>query len=385
MQPITQLPPLFHLPDQCVKRSSLSLIADNLFSDITLIALRLAACVCNILQQKGLGSFFAYKARKIHSLYVLNNISNENSPLPTLTYAKNHASLAVICNEEDVASIRAMRDALLTKHPDSEFTDDLQNMHIKGAKEYGGICGGATQLVLKTCLESDITSQNDLICVLKGFENGFAAEAVGMQAIACKIYKIMKVSLNISETDLLNPTNAIDKLKANLSNSRDQITTFSQCKSEEEFAQAAIKIIERLDNLKSAIKKVECSIATLEAYYQYFYNYLPALLGLQVQNEWDSIAEGFFKNFDTDEAAKQRFDNLSSGVYYLRIDTDSGRGHAIAYLKYRFGSYLLDPNYGLMPCTNSASDALITIYKHYKTEGPYNLLACRYGLLLQKA
>lgn len=71
--------------------------------------------------------------------------------------------------------------------------------------------------------------------------------------------------------------------------------------------------------------------------------------------------------FGIDETARKRFNALPRGAYYLSYSTANGRGHASVYLKYEFGSYIFDPNQGLMPCSQQNADQdLATLLTSYR-------------------
>ncbi len=73
-------------------------------------------------------------------------------------------------------------------------------------------------------------------------------------------------------------------------------------------------------------------------------------------------ATGHFENVDLD---RECFDRLPLGHYYLRFQLKSN-GHAVVYIKQKFGSFLYDSNYGLKDCSTQApSQSVQVMLDHY--------------------
>ncbi len=286
-------------------------------SVIVVIAMRILALACKIVGQKSAASYFRYETRKI----LLNVEHTLRSPrslrlADTMNMAKSH----VIWTEEDTKVSRSMRDKFAIKHAQDfpELTVKLLKSSCRAA-QFDGICFGAVRCIIKDCLKANITSEDELIAVITKYEDGFDADAAGLQ----KIY--------------------------------DKTLGFR------------IEICNRFNT----------GVAYERAKIQY-YNDLSELIGIRIKSLPDQIDEIHF-HFDTDKADKQKLNDLPEGMYSLNIGTSNER-HALAYLKFQFGSYIVDPTYGLLNPNKPPSEKLLDLFNFYNTSD-FSIVAYSYTLL----
>ncbi len=327
------------------------------FASIALLGLRIGIFVCKIFRQDGSANFLKHNTRKFFVIHIEHNFAYfSSSPLPLLTYAKNLAKPGCIAREDDVKTIKVMRDLFLAKNSTTpEITEKLQKMNVKGAN-IKGICFGATHSFLKACLNAHITSEEDLINVAKQYEEGFDAEAAGLQ----KIY---------GKTFLRSHTYRNDQIQKLLSEYKQTLS------------EANAKPLDN-ENIKSLMDKttlLNLRIADLryENFNSQYYNSLTLPLGIKMQKGASNTDYNCFNGFEKNEAIRNTFDTLPDGTYYLSFNTTKS-AHAVAFVKYSFGSYILDPNFGLMKA--SSAQTLLTLLKFYNPAKDCLLKAYRYGL-----
>ena len=252
-----------------------------------------------------------------------------------------------------------MRDLFLVKNPTTpEVTEKLQKMNVKGAT-IKGICFGATHSFLKACLNAHVTSEEELISVAKRFEEGFDAEAAGLQKIYGKTFLKFSAYRN----------NQIQKL---LSEYRQTLFEENAKPLECENIKSYIDKVNLLSGRIEELRYETYSIQSIE-----YYNKLTSPLAIRIQNGSAKTDPTCFLDFEKNKAVRNRFDTLPEGAYFLCFNTTKS-GHAVAFVKYSFGSYILDPNFGLMAA--ASAQTLLTLLKYYNPAKDCLLKAYRYGL-----
>ncbi len=245
------------------------------------------------------------KARRIYAIHVLHNSFSTYSiaPLPLLACTRNIARRDCIQKREDITAAKLFREKFLQQGGASpEVAKKIREIKFSGA-QVKGICFGATHIFVRSV--AHVTSEKELQAIAKTYQEGFPAEAAGLQAIYGKHSKIL----------IQNYAKAINRLKK--------------------------------EKAETVIKKINDPAP------------FAALVGLQCQ-------EGYqFDRFDRDNTVQTLFGQLPKGSYKLSFNTYGG-SHAIGYLKFDFGSYLFDPNKGLMKCpSRDGSEGLFKLLTRY--------------------
>lgn len=280
-------------------------------SSLAVLALRVAASVVSVFSACGrnLARKIRREADRVYIIYVAHNLARiSSSPLPLLVPARNMARRNVVRRKDDVAAANALRNRLLStgsfKKKNPNLEEHLQKAYFKGANK-GGVCLGASFIFIKSVLNGRCGSERELIKVSRAFAEGFPKEAAGLQMIHNKFNWPSEMSKSAHQ------------------GVRDLV---AQEKSDE--------------SRMPALQKVGLVATQLGK--------LSKLVGIKVLKQ--PLRD--FLQFDSDLAARRRFNALPEGSYFLRISIKQG-GHAISYHKFSFGSYLFDPNGGLMKCQSS--------------------------------
>jgi hypothetical protein len=220
-----------------------------------------------------------------------------------LVRTRNIARIRSIWSGSDKSkSIEFLRDAKL--HFNAKYD-------VQGAIT-SGICLGSSLVALQIIIKENIQNEAELIKCVTQFQNGFPDEATALQNISMHI-------------DNFNVTIPLDRLK----------TVFIEKK--------------RIVGEKKALNLFELSMQ------HYFYECMHQIMGkfihlVQTPTPIDQVEAFLFKNICNKKNVQDRFDQIPSGYYAIILKANRTKNHAIAYLKYTFGSYLIDPNIGLIKC-----------------------------------
>ncbi len=151
-----------------------------------------------------------------------------------------------------------------------------------------GICLGAVIFTIKELLEKDPITEKELIDCIKPFKNGFPKEAAGLQGVMKSFY--------CSYKKFISPLDFEDKWRLQF----DQHTL-------------EIELCASLAGIKVASSQPGCL------------KNVP-LMTEDERSSFNQLNEGYY------------------GIYFCE--------HIVVYVKKEFGSYLLDPNAGLIQCQN---------------------------------
>lgn len=323
----------------------LSIQAYTAASYIVVIALRAIASVCKFFGQIDCYHYLRYTAKKFHAVHITHTKAHLASPpLAVLTLAKNIARRDVIFREEDVKIAKIMREQFLAEATPHKALDELRDCQIKGATATG-ICFGATSSVIRDLLHANISSEQELIAFTKQYEEGFDAAASAIQLLYKKTGQLRKSMASTWTAQLAVLQAECDQThtEKGLQDITERVTAFTQRNERE---------------------------------YNTHINSLSLFIRLKLQDNINSCR----KYSLLDKTESQAFDTMPNGLYSLHFSTESG-GHAICHLKYSFGSYLFDPNYGLMACKDKTpSEALALLQSKYRqttleaTAYPYELI-----------
>lgn len=324
---------------------------------ISYVALKALAWLYRKMGRINISLTLRYQAKKIYVLHALHHIDNLGAcgtPLPVYSYAKNLTRSEVVSKGEDSKAMRNMRDLFLAKNGKKDNFEKLQKMSCLGAQAKG-ICFGATMSVIKTYLEANVHSEEELKNIGRRFEEGFDADAAGLQKIYDKVWneKVKKyIQVQAKELQAVKETFRPKIEEAEFSAQKEAIHA---------------KILLEIESLVGQYRQ------KTEKWSRPYINDILKLLGLEIETAPDKIDQIFFDHLDYDEDANKRFNALVEGAYFLDFSE-----HAVPYLKYSFGSYVLDPNNGLMPLDPLCpSKSLLTLVKSYGSSKNYIVRAYR--------
>lgn len=91
---------------------------------------------------------------------------------------------------------------------------------------------------------------------------------------------------------------------------------------------------------------------------------ISSLIHLQLRND-TSYENSNFKEISKNTEVQKKFNNLKNGYYLLIFNTRSDNNHAIAYIKKKFGSYILDSNFGLIKCDHNPVNTINKLLDWY--------------------
>lgn len=237
-------------------------------------------------------------------------------------------------------------------------SEKLKTAVIKGAKTHG-ICYGATTSFIKGCLSSTISYEEQLIAFAKQFEEGFDAEASALQTVYNK-------TVDLRNENIQEDVDSLNKMKEECS--KETLEDLKDSPPPEERKAKIDNKIKSLDNISALLLSVKLKLKRLDKTMVA----ISKLIGVEIKDSRKY-------SFDKEEESK-RFEIEPCGIWQLCFHPDSLKftsGHAIAYLNYDFGTYLFDPNYGLMPISkDSPSEAILTLQKFYYP-GTTSKVRCR--------
>lgn len=337
-------------------------------SYLAVLALRVSACVVSIFGKCGRNwaEKIRSKADRFYVIHVGHNIARlSTAPLPLLAPARNMAHRDVVRKGEDIAAANALRQRFLSpgflKKTDPKMEAALKKVTFKGAQT-GGICLGASFSFVKSVLNARCGSEKELQRVANTFAQGFSKEAAGLQAISENVHWPLEPSKKANQAIL----DLIEQQK-------EEVLSGVEDKHQQLLREARIgpahKVIDKLDKVvDEEAKKAKKHFDNLEKRMPAFkflaqkttrYGNFAKLIGLKL------LKKPMHDLLQFDAAAKRRFNALPKGNYLMAFFTKKS-GHAISYHKFDFGSYLYDPNRGLMKCqSNEPAKDLEKLLKIY--------------------
>lgn len=326
---------------------------------LTICCLRIVAVAISIFGEWGqkAANHLRLVADKVYFIHVMHpQYRVKQAPLPILVPSMNLARRDVVYNDEDIASANCYRNLILSNQFqttisscsfDKECYDKLRAMRFSGARTQG-ICQSATLVFIQTVLQRKPSAEEALKKIAAVFEEGFPKEAAGLYEIydALEVSSRKKIKEEMDReftkvNGLLDKTESQSEIALLMSRAKDLHT------------QAKRRLLE----IKEKTFQVYCSI-----------------LGMSLKGSPEKSYACDFTDFSSRKKTQERFDALPLGVYYLGFSTENS-GHAIAFLKYDFGTYLFDPNKGLMKCDESKPSSDFTkLSQTYRKDNDTNLV-----------
>lgn len=295
------------------------------------------------------------KADKLDAILIKHHTAEINLlfdfKIRLLTQAKNIATKNAIWNEHDCKE--AQKYITTAKKMESlspETIEQLRNFSVKGAAT-DGICYGASLYAIKTLKGKKIKTEDALIKSVENYKSGFPAEAAGLQNLfeAFGAYE-----LTYSPSD-------IEQLKKKLAKFKQEIMEEKNREIEEintMVANGSISIEAVKSRHEEIIKSLTKSCDEFEAYCRSLILHnkkviqlekIASLIDLQLRKTDDIYESSNFKGISRNTDIQEKFNALKNGYYQVHFITESS-GHSIVYIKKKFGSYILDPNFGLIKC-----------------------------------
>ncbi|KAF3361637.1 hypothetical protein PHSC3_001760 [Chlamydiales bacterium STE3] len=330
---------------------------------LPLLALRIAAKAGSLFGKKG--KHFSEKiihfAEKLHVIYITHPLSPSWADSSLICRAKNVATKGCIWREEDIRKAEELIAAIPNeKDFDDELIEQLKTSEPTGAFR-NGICLGASLFVIKELMKKSLNTEEKLIHYFQQFEEGFPAEASGIQAVFNRL-KIKKNSQKFkNEKAYEAERNEAIKNECFLELERARQNSASLSTFEEIGKKVVLRCKFSIQERKYKIQASRFAI-------------IASTIGLQLQYDPERV-ENFilFGKLEEDEVRK-KFNLLKKGNYQLVLP--GKENHSIVYIKRAFGSYLFDPNVGLIKCNEKdPSDRLgALLEKHYSKSKKFETL-----------
>lgn len=318
----------------------------------------------------------------MHAILTVHNFNNLNVLFESrvLCRAQNIAQKSVIWRGEDLkkskefTALFADREHCVKKGlsqlAPSEI-EELKKYPMKGA-DTTGICFGASLWTIKLLLSKQIKSEKELIQLLDKYKNGFPAEAAALQNLHMAFvgYKF-QLSEKEQEAASYEVDEAQQEFLHEIEQKRIDLENRKESLSREEYTRLFLQIIKETE--ESIPHKIAELIANVEQLYLYKsktsrLERVAALIDLKLKHKIEKRERSFFTGIIHKKEMQDKFNQLKNGCYQLRFRTSDKGGHSIVYIKKDFGSYLYDPNFGLIKCTtDNPSKRLCELFKkHYK-------------------
>lgn len=273
-------------------------------------------------------------ANKLESILVfhqINELGRMWAPASLLCRVKNISKRSIIWKELDEKKYHEFKQKLIQS---KDFTYKkiplLSNEQIKKIdKDFqqsnDGICYGATFAAIKDVLSGKIENEKQLIDIIGKNKNGFSAEAAALQGLYDDLHNTTWEQLNDS---IISRVKKFIAREAKINGVVDADAVFNKYTS-----------IYMPQGQKSYIAQQKTLFIS---------NVMASLLNLKVNKSTKFQAD--FSKIQSEKEVQNQFNTLPEGAYQLMFRTDEKIGHSVAYLKFDFGSYILDPNFGLLKC-----------------------------------
>lgn len=372
-----------------VKNSPPTLIAAKGIALCCLFALpvltvRLAALVFSIFGNcgKNLSKKTTSLANRMYAILITHNSLDATSLFESnvLCRIKNIAKKNSIWHQKDIKKTKELIQLATDKNEcekkglsflEAEDLERLKNYSPQGADE-NGICFGASLSIIHNLLSHNIQSEKDLIQHLYKYRNGFSSKAAALQNLQMILFES---STTLTEKEKASLDREIEVSKqafiAETEEKERQLNEKKNNLSREEYSTQFLRIIKEVE--ESIPHKVEKLQKNVRKFYQYKnktdrIRRIAALIDLNLKSDPEKWDQTFFTNMMRDNTVQKRFNQLELGYYQLSFNVDDKTGHGIVYIKEKFGSYLIDPNFGLFKCNSeNPSTNLCELFKrHYK-------------------
>ncbi len=211
---------------------------------------------------------------------------------------KNIAKLHVIGQEKDLKKSREflgmVMDPAYCKAKGVEVLSDedraeIAKKAVKGARTKG-ICFGASLMVVKKLLSSQIQSEEELVKALEVYRDGFPAKAAALQSVALALFRPL--------------------------------------------------------GWGTAMKTRVAS-----------------LIGMCYKEKAANKGKYSFSEIAHEQSVKERFNQVKNSYYLMSFNVGKSSGHSVVYIKKEFGSYIYDPNFGLISCGANPAEKLCELFK----------------------
>lgn len=352
----------------------------NFFTHLTKLVTRVASIFYNFL--KTIYHKIHYASKKLYAI-CLNEIQKRISLYHlsgTVCQTINIAKKSVIWREEDLCKTKEFINIISnpvysqTKGISTLSLDDLNKLRkypIEGAIA-DGICFGSSLWIIKSLLKNEINSEAELIQFVRQYKDGFPAEASALQ----NLHKALigyDSELSLKEQEALNKVLSDELAKGFMKLEQEKVGLKDSLKGlnpEEAKRVAQAKVVETMASINRKITALKAKFTEMHLYKNRAdkLELVATMIDLKLKKHpIEKCPKVNFTGILTNEEKKNRFNILKNGCYQLLFKVGDKGGHSIVYIKKEFGSYLLDPNYGLIKCDPSAPvEKLCELLKMYK-------------------
>lgn len=192
-----------------------------------------------------------------------------------------------------------------------------------------GVCFGACLLLIKQFLTSSVQSEEDLVRLVEPYKIGFPKEAFAL--------------MQLQNAFKFNKGVYLEEVNANVIKIRKQTYEKMSVKQTKKNTENPDKF-----NPSKFSHKAKCIVKRIVyAMNEFAYiSPLSAMMNLKVKCDVNHYKQNTVLLSSTNKK-DNRLNGLSNGYYMLTTPIHPA-AHALIYIKKEFGSYLLDPNYGLI-------------------------------------
>jgi phosphotransferase system IIB component len=299
-----------------------------------------------------------HSANRIQLIFYDHRMDNASaliSKTEALCLTRNNAKIEVIWSNEDVKKYQELLKKYIEQKPIESTEAELLEMSkytLQGANT-DGICQGASLFVIHALQGTILETEEQLVQFIKPWEEGFPA-------VAAALHNIYGVWLKVHVKRAMKEAKPLlDKLEISKWLSERKLSMSQRITNMYEIAGVWESTLQQRGiDQNSLNSKYEKEIDEEERTYKEELNRdqhrfcllkvtLPAqLIGLKLKKDANSQDQVLFKDIVNNDLVQDKFDQLDYGNYLLTIDS-----HARVYIKRDFGSYILDPNYGLLKCS----------------------------------
>lgn len=353
---------------------------------LPVLTVRLAALVISIFGScgKNLSKKTNSLANRMHAILLTHNSLDAASLFESnvLCRVKNIAIRSSIWHQNDIKKTKEFIRLAADKKEcekkglsplESDDLERLKNYSPKGART-NGICFGASLSTIGDLLSHNIQTEKDLIQHLHKYRKGFSSKAAALQNLQMLF---IESKSELTENEKASVDREIEEAKqafiAETEQKKRELKNKKASLSRKEFSKQFLQIIKEVEeSIPLKIEKLQKNIKQFLLYKSRTdrIRRIAALIDLNLKSDPEKWDQTFFTNMMRDKTIQQRFNQLEQGYYHLSFRVNDKGGHGIVYIKEKFGSYLIDPNFGLFKChlENPSKNLCELFKKHYGGE-----------------
>lgn len=323
-----------------------------------------------------------YAHRKLYAIY-LNEIRTRISPghlSGIVCQTINIAKKSVIWREEDLCKTKEFINLISNpKYSQAKGISALNLEDLNKLREYpiegavtNGICFGSSLWIIKSLLKNEVNSEAELIQFSRQYKDGFPAEAAALQNLHRALIGYDS-ELSLKEQEALNRVLSEEQAKGRIELEQEKLHLKDRLKGlslEEAKRIVQTEVIDARAAIDRKIMTLKAKLTEMHLYKDKAdkLNYVSAAIDLKLKKHpIEKCHKVNFTGILTNQEKNNKFNILKNGYYQVLFKVGDKGGHSIVYIKKEFGSYFLDPNYGLIKCAPNASvEKLCELLKMYK-------------------